>query len=259
MTLKRTIKVTSSVPSIKIGYFYDSLGQISPEKFLELVGGKGSDVVGRYKYTSLPQQKLTLRDMLIHKNLAEFLKIPSDLFVTCLVSKSVSSNCSTHSFSQTFVRYTNSVYEHLPMHVENLGDPSSTYRKPQPLSDAFKGFLDSANTDFGQCQGLELMTKLNSALQKETESLLEDYAASHNEVFKLEQEIDQLEKDLEKKTEKQLTSSNNNDPVDILTKNIEDLHVGGSEVEKSGSSLEQEVADGDGTHCEDTDNLNLPD
>lgn len=234
--LERTIKMNCAVPCPHTCYFYDSVGKVNIENVQSLLGDKAADVIAWYKFRHSPGFKLTLREKIIHKQLADIFKTPCDLFTTCLLTKEVSDNHSTHLFSQTFVRYSDTIYQPLPMHIINLSDPNNSYRKPQPVSRTFKNLLESAKIDLNKSQSLKIIGDLHNALQKEIEGVLAEFDESES-IFELEEEIKHLKKALNEKTatktnmtvldkvaEKTVENNNvNNGCGDALSDNINEV------------------------------------
>lgn len=205
--LEKTIKINCAIPCPYTGYFYDSVGRINTERIQSLVGDEMSAVVAWYKFRQSPGFKLTVREKVIHNELTNIFQTPADLFTTCLLTREVSDNGSTHSFSQTFVRYCSLMYQLLPMHIVNLSDPNNSYKKPEPMSDSFKELLDKENIDLKNTQGVKVMTEIHNALQKETVSLSQEARRTYEEMFQLEEEIRLLKEALNRRTERELAAA----------------------------------------------------
>lgn len=204
--LERVIKINGAVPCPHTCYAYDAMGKINMDRLQSLLGDKITEVVAWYKFSQTSGFNLTMRDKIVHKQLAAISQTPLDLFTTCLLTRSASDNHSTHLFSQTFVRYSNSMYQPLPMHIVNLGDPNSSYRKPQPVSRAFKQLIDAAKINLKNHQSLKIVGELHNALQNEIESVLGSLDVVQ-ELFKLEQEVKVLKQTLNLKTENKINAT----------------------------------------------------
>lgn len=205
--LDRLIKVKSAVPCPHTCYFYDATGKVDVDQLQSLLGEKSAEVIAWYKFRRSPGFKLTLREKIIHKQLADIFQTTQDLFTTCLLTTEVSDNHSTHLYSQTFVQYTNTLYQPLPMHIVNLSDPNNSYRKPEAVSKAFKNLIDSVKVDQG-AQGLKIVGELHNVLQKEIESVLADFSEAEG-VFELEEEVKRLKEAVNRKAKAEVTEVKN--------------------------------------------------
>lgn len=231
--MEKIIKVNCAIPCPHTCYFYDYTGKINTERIQSLLGQSTSDVVGWYKYRHSPGFKLTVREKVIHKELTNFFNTPADLFTTCLLTIEVSDNRSTHLFSQTFVRYSCSMYQPLPMHIVNLSDPNNSYKEPEPVSVAFKQLLDSLSIDLKNAQGVKVVGEVHNALQKETGSNVGVLSRTYADMFKLEEEIIQLKHALNLKTERKVCGVFKKEVV-VENNNVD---VGGGDVVKEAETV----------------------
>ncbi|KAG5895533.1 hypothetical protein JTB14_010677 [Gonioctena quinquepunctata] len=121
------------------------------------------------------------------------IKIPPELFTCCLLNSEVSDNAATHSFSQYFVRCNNIGYEKLPIHIPNLSESNNTYKNSEPASETFCKILGDLKIDKKNTQGLVVINKIQNALQKHIDSVVETLAESEKYMYELEEEVKNLQ------------------------------------------------------------------
>lgn len=201
INLEKVIKVTSIIPCPHTCYFYDGTGVINEDKIKAFLGEHITKLVGWYKFKQILGFKLTLREKLIHKQLSYKSRIASDLFTTCLLTTDRSDNHSTHMYSQTFIRYSDSKYQQLPMQIINLSNPTTSINYAEETSKIINKILSSLNFDIRRSQGLVVTREIHNVLQNYIDHLLTKSAGVEKQVYELEQEIKQYKQNLKWKNE----------------------------------------------------------
>lgn len=174
-------------------YFYNGLGKIDRDKIREFLGNQFTKVVAWYKYQRISSFKFTLRDKILHKQLQDFFNISPELFTCCLLINEISDNGSTHLYSQAFMRCNNTVYDKLPIHIPNLSEPNNTYKSSEPSSATFNKIINDLKIDRKSTQGLVVINKIQNALQKHIDTVIENLSEAEKYLHSLEEEIRQLE------------------------------------------------------------------
>ncbi|XP_018574508.1 BRISC complex subunit FAM175B-like [Anoplophora glabripennis] len=193
INISRTIKINSMMPCPQPHYFYNGLGKIDRDKIREFLGNQFTKVVAWYKYQRISSFKFTLKDKILHKQLQDFFNIPPELFTCCLLINEVSDNGSTHLYSQAFMRCNNTIYDKLPVHIPNLSEPNNTYKSSEPSSATFNKIINDLKIDRKNTQGLVVINKIQNALQKHIDTVIENLSEAEKYLHSLEEEIKQLE------------------------------------------------------------------
>ncbi|KAJ8985694.1 hypothetical protein NQ317_014343 [Molorchus minor] len=213
-----TVKINSVMPLPQTHYFYNGVGKVDEHKLREFLGNQFDTVVAWYKYQKISSFKFTLRNKTIHRQLTELFKISPELFTCCLLINEISDNGSTHLYSQAFMRYHNGVYDKLSIHIPNLSEPNNTYKESEPASDTFNKILKDLKIDKNNAQGLVVISKIQSAVQKHVDTVIKDLSEAEKYLHELEEEVKQLE--MMKKL-KQLNEVDIKEPQD--TKRVENV------------------------------------
>ncbi|XP_023014637.2 BRISC complex subunit FAM175B [Leptinotarsa decemlineata] len=192
LNISKTVKINSIMPCPHSHYFYNGAGKINGEKIIEFLGSQFKRVVAWYKYRGIVNTKFTLRDKIIHKQLIDFFSIPSETFSCCLLSNDVTSNAATHSYTQFFLRYNNGGFDKLPILIPNLSDSNTGYKNSEPASETFNKILRGLKIDKKTTQGLIAITKIQNALQKHIDVVVENLSESERYLFELEKEVKEL-------------------------------------------------------------------
>lgn len=174
-------------------YFYNGLGKIDKDKIRVFLGNQLPKVVAWYKYQRISSFKFTLRDKILHKQLQNFFNIFPELFTCCLLINEISDNSSTYLYSQAFMRYNNTVYDKLPIHIPNLSEPNNTYKSSEPSSATFNKIVNDLKIDRKNTQGLVVINKIQNALQKQIDTVIENLSEAEKYLYNLEEEVKQLE------------------------------------------------------------------
>ncbi|KAK5649947.1 hypothetical protein RI129_000976 [Pyrocoelia pectoralis] len=190
------IKIKSVIPCPHQFYFYNAAGQLDISKLNRILGNQKEKVVGWYlfKHKQIAPPKLTLREKIIHKQIAKSLQLPLPLFTTCLLTLKTSNTNATYSFSQTFLRYHMSNYDSLPLHVENLTLPNYSYKLPEPMPNVLTKVIKSIKTSNPESH--IFIQKIQEGLQCHMNYLLEESIDKEEQLFKLEEEIKHLRRKL---------------------------------------------------------------
>ncbi|KAF5295997.1 hypothetical protein FQA39_LY12769 [Lamprigera yunnana] len=194
---QKIIKIRSVIPCPHQFYFYDSSGKIDKLKIKGLLDNHQDKVVGWYifKHKQSHQLKLTLREKIIHKQLAELLQSPISYFTSCLLTQKNSNTNATYLFSQTFLRYHMCKYDILPLHITNLGKPNYEFEFSQSNPDILVDVVNKIqHTE--KVEGHLFIQKIHDGLQSYMKNLVEKSMEKEQQLFKLEQEIKQLKQNL---------------------------------------------------------------
>ncbi|KAJ8928396.1 hypothetical protein NQ314_019061 [Rhamnusium bicolor] len=193
VNISRTIKINSIMPCPQPHYFYNEIGKIDSDKIKKFLGNQFNKVVAWYKYQRISSFKFTLRDKILHKQLRDLFEISPELFTCCLLINEASDNGSTHLYSQAFMRCNNNIYDKLPIHIPNLSEPNNTYKSSETASETFNKILNDLKIDKKNAQGLVVINKIQNALQKHIDSVVENLSEAEKYMHELEEEVQQLE------------------------------------------------------------------
>lgn len=198
VNVARILKINSCMPCPTPCYFYDGVGRVNIDKVKNFLGCLSPKLIAfyRYNYGSSSCLSMTSREKLIHQQLAQFAEIPSEFFICCLLASEKSDNGSTHSFTQNFLRCRNRLYEHLPVHIVNLSDPNNSYKSPEPMSESFTKLLKGLEINHQSSQGLATITKIETALQTHTNSIVTELAKAEKRLSQLEEEMTKLKENI---------------------------------------------------------------
>jgi hypothetical protein len=205
--LQRIIRINCAVPCPQPFYFYDAIGRVDTEKVKTFLGDLAPKVIAWYKYKPASSFNFTFRERIIHKQLSTLFNVPPEFFTCCLMIGESSDNNSTHTHTQTFVRYLSHSYEQLPMHIVNLSDTHNAYKSPEQPSDTFLDIVRGLNINFKKAGGTNVVTKIQNALQKHIESTVENLAEAEKKLFQLESEVRNINNMVKNKDH---TSASNN-------------------------------------------------
>lgn len=194
VNVARILKINSCMPCPMPCYFYDGVGRVDMDKVKNFLGCLFPKLIAFYRYKDASSScfRMTSREKLIHQQLAQFANIPSEFFTCCLLVSEKSDNGSTHSFTQNFLRFRNRLYEQLPLHIVNLSDSNYSYKSPEPMSESFTKLLKGLAINHQSSQGLATITKIETALQTHTNSIVTNLAEAENRLSQLEQEVQKL-------------------------------------------------------------------
>lgn len=233
VNVARILKINSCMPCPTPCYFYDGIGRVNMDKVKKFLGHLAPKLIAYYKYRSASSCfSMTSREKLIHQQLAQFASIPSEFFTCCLLISEKSDNGSTHSFTQNFLRCHNRLYEQLPLHIVNLSDPNNSYKNPEPISDNFKKILKSLPSNHQSSYGLAAITRIETAVQKHTNSIVANLLDVENYLYQLEDDVEKLKKNIKNRApykEKDLITfedgfeTNSEDLMDTSTNNSNSL------------------------------------
>lgn len=176
-------------------------------KLKDLLGDQFGKVVAWYKFQKISGFKFSLRDKIINMQLKDMFGLTPDIFTCCYLINEVSDNGSTHLFSQVFMRYHNSKYERLPIHIPNLSEPNNTYKTSEKASLTFIKLLQELKIDKSKAQGLAVINKIQNALQKQIDKVIEDLSLSETHLHNLEEDVKLLELRKAKKEKDELNAS----------------------------------------------------
>nr|CAI5850420.1 unnamed protein product [Callosobruchus analis] len=202
------IKLNSVLPCPQSHYFYNRAGKINKNQIQEFLGNHFNKVIGWYKFQRVSNFRLTLRDKVIHKQLIQFFEAQPELFLYGMLISEVSDNKSTHTFSQSFFRYNRSTYEQTVIRIPNLSEPKTSYKHPEPTSETFSKILQDLKIDRKTTQDLVVINKIQNAVHKHIDSIVEELAEAEKEMFELEEEVKCLQ--IERRL-KRLNSQDNSD------------------------------------------------
>ena len=237
INIARTIRIKCAVPCPQFFRFYDGVGRINVEKIRTFLGDLAPKVVAWYKYKPSSSFNITFREKIIHRQLAELFNLPPEFFSCCLLISESSDNNSTHSFTQTFMRYCNLKYEQLPLHIINLSDESKTYKTPEQTSETFRDIVSALKLNYKKSQGINVITKIQNALQKHTEQVVDELAEVEARLFQLENEV----RHRKEAAKKDLSASNENQLNDVAMDTDSEMSPVTTPVKNSGKGKTNSV------------------
>ncbi|XP_044757485.1 BRISC complex subunit FAM175B-like [Coccinella septempunctata] len=190
--ISRIITVNAALPCPVLGYFYDNIGKIDENKIKSFLGSQACKVIAWYRFSTIPIYKLTLRERSIHIQLANFFKIPQDLFSVCILNKTFIDDNITHLFQQSFLRLKNHRFEPLPLHIMNLQDKKNSYKRYEYISPSFQALVDNVSISPRRVKGIVYITELQKSVQEHLQLLVRDLSEEEEKLFTLEQEVKKL-------------------------------------------------------------------
>lgn len=204
INVSKNIQIKAVLPCPQQHYFYNGTGKIDKNKVKDFLGDQIDKVVGWYKFQKISNLKFSLRDKIVHQQLIELFGFHPDLFTCCFLISEISDNGSTHLFSQVFMRFHNYKYDHLPIYIPNLSESNNIYKTPELASDTFNKLVDELNNDKKTTHGFVVIIKLQDALQKHIDKVINDLGSLEQNLFELEKEVKLLElKKLKKKNDEE--------------------------------------------------------
>ncbi|CAH1119091.1 unnamed protein product [Phaedon cochleariae] len=193
VNITKTIKINSAIPCPYSHFFYSGSGKLHKEKLSDFLGTHVDRVVAWYKYQRVGNLKFTLRDNIIHSQLMDFFQIPPELFTCCLLNNEISENGSTYTYSQTFLRVNNQRIDRLPITIPNLSEPNDTYKNSEPASETFRKILGDLKIDRRSTQGSVVINRIQNALQKHIDSVVQKLSESEQYIYELEEDLHTLQ------------------------------------------------------------------
>ncbi|XP_046385706.1 BRISC complex subunit Abraxas 2-like isoform X2 [Ischnura elegans] len=193
------ISVHSIIPVPNKYAFYNNIGKVDGNKLKEIVKDKSKDIIGWYRFRRNSSLAPHLTDGVIHQQLSEMLsESKKELFVTCILSSSKSSNQSTHRYNHVFYIRRRRVFEAIPFSVENLGDTSiSGYKLVSNTSCSSESF-QSIVSSLGQEKFSEahLVLNMQILIKMHLQKLVNDLTESESKVSSLQKEVNLLKSQL---------------------------------------------------------------
>ncbi|KAK2575814.1 hypothetical protein KPH14_007197 [Odynerus spinipes] len=194
--------VTCSMPDI----LHDSTGRIDKEKLKDFLSDKSKQVIGWFRFRHNSCLVPTLRDKLLHKQFASHFSgshgHKEDLFVTCLLSSSMSNTSGTHKFRHVILRRRRGAFEPISLKINSLRDGGSALdgsdykltpiRKSTKETDTFTKIIQSLKLDLLQKSGVESATIIEREAERYLNSLIPEVCQTDREVFELERQVGEL-------------------------------------------------------------------
>lgn len=118
--------------------------------------------------------------------------MPADLFTCCVINSEPSDIGATHSYTKSFIKCTENGYDQLPIQVLNLSLANNAYKAAKRASATFTRLCKDIKLDAKSTHGLVAINKIQNALQKHIESIVDDVAMDVSEIDQLEKDIDNL-------------------------------------------------------------------
>ncbi|KAG7190266.1 hypothetical protein KM043_006384 [Ampulex compressa] len=205
-TVKMHINIETVVTCPLPDILHDSIGKINKEKLKDFIRDKSKQVIGWFRFRRNTGLIPTMRDKILHKQFASHFSggngSKEELFVTCLLSSSMSSTQGTHKSRHVFLRHRKGMFEPIPLRINNLGDDLSKQDgsdyKPTPATkssdapDVFTSLVESLNLDLTRTAGLESAITIQKAAEQYLNSLIPKVCESDLEVAELEKQVREL-------------------------------------------------------------------
>lgn len=201
INIERTVKIDSVIPCPKTCYFYNAIGQVNSKKLKDFLGKQFDKVVAWYKFKQFHTMRISLREKVILRELSKLFPVPSDLFTTCLLVTEKTDNHSTHTYSQTFVRYHQSTYNTLPMQIINLSETNGLNKYIPQGQRVVDTIIKNLKLDINNTQGFTITKEVHNAIQEQIDSLPNKSATLEEKLFELEEEIKEMKNILSYKLE----------------------------------------------------------
>lgn len=200
------ININTVVTCPSVDLLYDATGKLNKERLSDFVQDKSKQIVGWFRFRHNSSLMPTMRDRVLHKELASYFSSEStrkeELFVACILNTSISNMGGTHKFRHVFLRHKSGMFEAVPLRINNLGDDASRHDgsdyKPIPVtnssdeSDVFNDLVQSLDLDILKASGVELVTAIQKKAEKHLNTLIPQVCESDREVANLEKQVHEL-------------------------------------------------------------------
>ncbi|KAK3919094.1 BRISC complex subunit FAM175B [Frankliniella fusca] len=216
-----SINISSILPFSSSSGVINGAGKIDKEKLKTIVsseksqqlrsGSQNHDIVGWYSFKRNSVFQMSMREQVVHLQLAEMAKdfIPGgspDLFVLCLLSNTLTSQA-THVFKHSFMRYLRekNTFDLIPLQIHNLGMAQASLYKNTACAPGRAALLQelferiSAHTP-----GKDHMLQVQSELQVLLNRRIQQLSEAENTRISLESEVENLRLKLERMKAKQV-------------------------------------------------------
>lgn len=214
------INISSILPIPSSSCVINGAGKIDKEKLNTIVkseknqqlrnGSQNHDIVGWYSFKRNSIFQMSMREQVVHLQLAEMAKefIPGgspDLFVLCLLSNTLTSQA-THVFKHSFMRYLSgkNAFDIIPLQIHNLGMSQATQYKNTACAPGRAALLqelfDRIST---HTPGKDHMLQVQSELQVLLNQRVQELSEAENTRITLENDVDALRRKLERIKSKQ--------------------------------------------------------
>lgn len=203
------INVSSILPLPLSCRVINSAGKIDKEKLSLIVrseknqqlrnGSQSHDIVGWYSFKRNSVFQMSMREHVVHLQLAEMAKDFSlestpELFVMCLLSNNLTSQA-THVFKHSFMRYLSEkqTFDLIPLQIHNLGMTLATQYQSTVCASSKAALLKEIfDRISSQNQGRDHMLQVQAELQIMLNQHVHQLSDSENSRIKLESEVEQI-------------------------------------------------------------------
>ncbi|XP_059905684.1 BRCA1-A complex subunit Abraxas 1 isoform X2 [Gadus macrocephalus] len=203
---EHTIHVQKHLPCNRLNKFYNGAGEVDMVVLRKMMPDNRQDhLIGWYRQRRNTEQRMTLRERLVHENLKNAVANP-DLIFLLLTPSEVTSACSTHETEFATFRSLNRRFHNVPVVVSNLGSLEDVvYRTSYaPCSSAgYHRVVQKHKSKFfspddTQREVMEI-NKMNSSMQAELQKECKKVEKSEQEVQTLRAQLTALRKLISKK------------------------------------------------------------
>lgn len=191
--ISHVIRINGCLPYPEGFHLYDGAGRVDSDQVKTFLGELAPKAVAWYTYKANTSNfMLTFREKLVHEQFAKLCNVPPEFFTCCRLISERSDNGATHSFSQSVVRYSNGYIEELPLHIENLSDPNTSYKPPDPVSPVYQNIVKDLRVNPEEAQGLNMIKKIEGAVHNFTSEMIEELAEAEKRLFEIDKEVREL-------------------------------------------------------------------
>lgn len=168
------------------------------DKLTDLLGKEKKNVVAWFKYKKHRRSgyRFSLREKILHEELAEYLAIPPHQFTCLILSYDTNDTKSTHIFRHAFIQHSENQYRIVPMNIENLSNPCHQYQINTKPSEDFMQLYSKINK---KQSDLQIGADIHKQLQSELKKLIKSLVKSENELSSLRNEVETLTRKLHEK------------------------------------------------------------
>lgn len=188
--ISRNIRINGSLAYPEGFHLYDGAGRVDTDNVKTFVGELAPKVVGWYTYKANTSNfMLTFREKLVHPQFANLGSVPPEFFICCRLISEVSESGATHSFKQSAVRYYNGAFNEVPLHIENLNDPNTSYKGPEPTSPVFAQILKDLNLNPDGARGLDTIRAISESVDNHTFDVIQKLVEAEQELTRVQDEF----------------------------------------------------------------------
>ncbi|CAL8322597.1 unnamed protein product [Lota lota] len=203
---EHTIHVQKHMPCNRLNKFYNGAGEVDMVILRKMLPDNMQDnLIGWYRQRRNTEQRMTLRERLVHENLKNAVANPELIFLL-LTPSEVTSACSTHETEYATFRSHNRRFHKVPVVISNLGSLEDVVYRTSCAPCSAAGYhrvvqkhkANFFSPDDTQREVMEI-NKMYSSMQAELQKECKKVEKSEQEVHTLLAQLTALRKLISKK------------------------------------------------------------